>query len=76
MATKTRATSRHANVAHAAENLPGALALLNGLDQVARSLVPFEAGDTSLAQVVEGARRLLNPDGVAILIRPPGRSTR
>ena len=69
MATKTRATSRHATVARAAETLPGALALLNGLDQVARSLVPFEAGDTSLAQVVEGARRLLNPDGVAILIR-------
>jgi len=69
MATKTRATSRHSTVAHAAETLPGALALLNGLDQVARSLVPFEAGETSLAQVVEGARRLLNPDGVAILIR-------
>jgi len=69
MATKTRATSRHAAVAHAAETIPSALALLNGLDQVARSLVPFEAGDTSLAQVVEGARRLLNPDGVAILIR-------
>ncbi|HEY6221422.1 MAG TPA: HD domain-containing phosphohydrolase, partial [Candidatus Eisenbacteria bacterium] len=69
MATKTRASSRHATVARAAETLPGALALLNGLDQVARSLVPFEAGDTSLAQVVEGARRLLNPDGVAILIR-------
>jgi len=68
MATKTRATSRP-TVAHAAETLPGALALLNGLDQVARSLVPFEAGGTSLAQVVEGARRLLNPDGVAILIR-------
>src|SRR5439155_1144139 len=68
MATKTRATNRP-TVAHAAETLPGALALLNGLDQVARSLVPFEAGGTSLAQVVEGARRLLNPDGVAILIR-------
>src|SRR3989442_1784231 len=51
MATKTRATSRP-TVAHAAETLPGALALLNGLDQVARSLVPFEAGDTSLALVV------------------------
>ena len=68
MATKTRATNRP-TAAHAAETLPGALALLNGLDQVARSLVPFEAGGTSLAQVVEGARRLLNPDGVAILIR-------
>jgi HD-GYP domain-containing protein (c-di-GMP phosphodiesterase class II) len=69
MATKTRATRRHAAVAHAAEALPSALALLNGLDHVARSLVPFETGDTSLAQVVEGARTLLNPDGVAILIR-------
>jgi HD-GYP domain-containing protein (c-di-GMP phosphodiesterase class II) len=69
MATKTRASSRHTPVAHAAETLPSALALLNGLDHVARSLVPFETGDTSLAQVVEGVRRLLNPDGVAILIR-------
>jgi HD-GYP domain-containing protein (c-di-GMP phosphodiesterase class II) len=68
MATKSRAANRHAVVA-SSETTPGALALLNGLNQVARSLVPFEAGETSLAQVVEGTRRLLKPDGVAILIR-------
>ena len=69
MATKTRALSQTSVITPAAESLPGALALLTGLNQVARSLVPFEAGSTSLAQVVEGARRILNPDGIAILVR-------
>ncbi len=43
--------------------------LLSELNQVARSLVPFDAGETSLAQVVDGTRRILNPDGAAILVR-------
>ncbi len=69
MATKTRAPSQPNVITPASESLPGALALLTGLNQVARSLVPFEAGNTSLAQVVEGASRILHPDGIAILVR-------
>ena len=49
--------------------LPGALALLTGLNHVARSLVPFGPEQTSLIQVIEGTKRILRPDGVAILIR-------
>ena len=69
MTTKTRASSQSNVITPAPETLPGALALLTGLNHVARSLVPFEAGNTSLAQVMEGARRILNPDGIAILVR-------
>ena len=49
--------------------LPGALALLTGLNHVARSLVPFDPNVTSLAQVIEGTKRILRPDGLAIVIR-------
>jgi hypothetical protein len=49
--------------------LPGPLALLTGLNHVARSLVPFDTDATSLAQVIEGTKRILRPDGIAILIR-------
>jgi len=69
MATNTRATGPNEVAAPAAEPLPGALALLTGLNHVARSLAPFSADATSLAQVAEGVRRILKPDGIAILIR-------
>jgi len=69
MATNTRATGPNEVAAPAAEPLPGALALLTGLNHVARSLAPFDADATSLAQVAEGVRRILKPDGIAILIR-------
>jgi HD-GYP domain-containing protein (c-di-GMP phosphodiesterase class II) len=40
------------------------------VNDVARALVPFHEGSVGgLHQVVEGARRLLHPDGIAILTR-------
>jgi HD-GYP domain-containing protein (c-di-GMP phosphodiesterase class II) len=49
--------------------LPGALALLEGVNEVARSMVPFHEDSIALHQVAEGTRRLLRPDGIAILTR-------
>jgi HD-GYP domain-containing protein (c-di-GMP phosphodiesterase class II) len=69
MATETRATTPSRTATPATESLPGALALLGGLNHVARALVPFNPGGTSLAQVVLGTKRILRPDGTAILIR-------
>ncbi|HEX7077227.1 MAG TPA: HD domain-containing phosphohydrolase [Candidatus Eisenbacteria bacterium] len=69
MATQTRATSKSTVVAAGASGLPSALALLQGLNDVARSLVPLSASDSSLGPVAAGARRLLRPDGIAILTR-------
>src|SRR5262245_30215385 len=71
MATHTRATSPNEVAAPAAEPLPGPLALLTGLNHVARTLAPFDPDATSLAQVAEGVRRILRPDGIAILLREP-----
>jgi HD-GYP domain-containing protein (c-di-GMP phosphodiesterase class II) len=71
MATHTRASGPNDVAAPESEPLPGALALLSGLNHVARSLAPFDPEATSLAQVAEGARRILKPDGIAILIREP-----
>lgn len=71
MATHTRATGPDDVAAPVTEPLPGALALLSGLNHVARSLAPFDPEATSLAQVAEGTRRILKPDGIAILIREP-----
>jgi len=69
MATKTRAPRRD-NVAEPESiGLPSAITLLAGLNDVARSLVPLHATDSSLHQVAEGTRRLLKPDGIAILAR-------
>jgi hypothetical protein len=45
------------------------LALLAGINEVARSLVPYDVNGSTLGQVVEGARRLLHPDGIAVLVR-------
>ncbi|MGH9391839.1 MAG: hypothetical protein ACRD1Z_19735, partial [Vicinamibacteria bacterium] len=69
MATKTRAPRQSTAVAPDSSGLPSALALLTGLNDVARSLVPMHADDSSLHQVAEGTRRLLRPDGIAILVR-------
>lgn len=69
MATHTRAAGPNEVAAPVAEPLPGPLALLTGLNHVARTLAPFDPDATSLAQVTEGVRRILRPDGVAILIR-------
>jgi hypothetical protein len=69
MATETKATTSSGTTLPLAESLPGALALLGGLNHVARALVPFDPGGTSLAQVVLGVKRILRPDGTAILIR-------
>ncbi|HKQ19101.1 MAG TPA: HD domain-containing phosphohydrolase [Candidatus Eisenbacteria bacterium] len=69
MATKTRALKQGSVAAPAPSGLPSAHALLTGLNDVARSLVPLQATDSSLHQVAEGARRLLTADGIAILSR-------
>ena len=69
MATQTRATSKSTVVTPGASGLPSALALLEGLNEVARSFVPLHESDSSLRQVTEGTRRLLRPDGIAILAR-------
>ena len=69
MATHTRVAKPTPIVEPQAERLPNALALLNGLNHVTRSLVPYDSEGTSLAQVVERAGRVLRPDGVAILVR-------
>lgn len=71
MATQTRRVLPNDPKTIGERPLPGALALLTGLNHVARSLVPFDSNATSLAQVIEGTRRILRPDGVAILIRGP-----
>jgi len=68
MATKTRALKEETVVAPPEPGgLPSPLELLAGLNDVARSLVPLQASDSSLHQVAEGTRRLLRPDGIAIL---------
>ena len=71
MATQNRLPSRitRTHAAPVAAGLPGALALLEGVNEVARSLVPFHEDTVALHQVVEGTRRLLRPDGIAILTR-------
>jgi HD domain len=69
MATRTRGAGPDRSLSAQQTALPGPLALLIGLNHVARSLVPFDPDRTSLAQVAGGARRILHPDGVAILIR-------
>jgi HD-GYP domain-containing protein (c-di-GMP phosphodiesterase class II) len=69
MATQTRAPSRHPVVPPAAADLPDSRALLAGINEVARALVPFEDTGSALGQVVEGARRLLQPDGTAVLVQ-------
>ncbi|HEU4940677.1 MAG TPA: GAF domain-containing protein, partial [Candidatus Eisenbacteria bacterium] len=69
MATETKATTPSRTLLPVTESLPGALALLGGLNHVARALVPFDPGGSSLAQVVLGVKRILRPDGTAILIR-------
>lgn len=75
MATQTRHPSRSTRIARAAAHavipsgLPGALALIEGVNEVARSLVPFHSDSVALHQVADGMRRLLNPDGIAILTR-------
>lgn len=65
-APRPSAPSTHAPVP---SGLPGALALLEGMNEVARSLVPFHSDSVALHQVAAGMRRLLNPDGIAILTR-------
>ena len=69
MATKTKAPRRDNVAEPEPTGLPSAIALLTGLNDVARSLVPLHATDSSLHQVAEGTRRLLKPDGIAILVR-------
>jgi HD-GYP domain-containing protein (c-di-GMP phosphodiesterase class II) len=69
MATHTRAAKPSPVVTPQDERLPSALALLNGLNHVTRSLVPYDPEGTSLSQVVERAGRVLRPDGMAILVR-------
>jgi HD domain/GAF domain len=71
MPTQTRRKLRGEITTIGEPPLPGALALLTGVHHVARSLVPFDAHATSLAQVIEGTRRILRPDGIAILTRGP-----
>jgi HD-GYP domain-containing protein (c-di-GMP phosphodiesterase class II) len=43
--------------------------LLEGVNDVARSLVSFNEDSVALHHVAEGTRRLLRPDGIAILTR-------
>ncbi len=69
MATQARAPSLPTHVAPAPGRFPDALALLAGINEVARSLVPYDASGSTLGQVVEGAQRLLHPDGIAVLVR-------
>jgi HD-GYP domain-containing protein (c-di-GMP phosphodiesterase class II) len=69
MATQARASSQHSNVAPAPAGLPDALRLLAGINEVARSLVPYDVSGSTLGHVVEGAQRLLHPDGIAVLVR-------
>jgi hypothetical protein len=78
VANPTRLPSRSTHVTRGAaprahtpvtSGLPGALALIEGVNEVARSLVPFHSDSVALHQVAEGMRRLLNPDGIAILTR-------
>ncbi|HET9941162.1 MAG TPA: hypothetical protein VFR25_08655, partial [Candidatus Eisenbacteria bacterium] len=66
MATDTRTTTPSRTPLLVTESLPGGLALLGGLNHVARALVPFDPGGTSLAQVVLGVKRILRSDGTAI----------
>jgi HD-GYP domain-containing protein (c-di-GMP phosphodiesterase class II) len=72
MATETKRTA-HAPATAAApaetRDLPSALELLRGLNDVARSLEPFHEGTSSLHHVAAGVERLLKPHGVAILTR-------
>ena len=72
MATETkRTTHAHAPAAASvdARSLPTALALLRGLNDVARSLEPFHEGTSSLRHVANGVEQLLRPEGVAVLTR-------
>jgi HD domain/GAF domain len=64
----TRAKPPRAD-ASVSSGLPGALALIEGVNEVARALVPFHSDSLALHQVAEGMRRLLQPDGIAILTR-------
>jgi putative nucleotidyltransferase with HDIG domain len=73
MATETKRAKPTTVALRAARNLPSAVEIIRGLNDVARSLEPFHAGTSSLEQVAQGVVRLLKPDGVAILTRPrPG----
>jgi HD-GYP domain-containing protein (c-di-GMP phosphodiesterase class II) len=78
VATQTRHPSRNSRVTRAGapgahrpapSSLPGALALIEGMNDVARSLVPFHSDSVALHQVAAGMRRLLNADGLAIMTR-------
>jgi GAF domain-containing protein len=69
MATETKRSAAKTVVAPAARNLPSALELIRGVNEVARSLEPFHAGSSSLHQVADSVDRLLRPDGMAILTR-------
>ena len=78
MPTQDRLPRRSTRVARAGKpgahlnvpsGLPGALALIEGVNDVARSLVPFHSDSVALHQVAAGMRRLLTPDGIAILTR-------
>ena len=53
----------------AAADLPGPLATLQTLNQVARSLGHVEGTDNPFTAVLEGVRTLLHADGIAILVR-------
>jgi HD-GYP domain-containing protein (c-di-GMP phosphodiesterase class II) len=69
VATHTRAPRRLTHAAAVPASLPGALALLEGVNEVARSLVPLHEDSVALHHVADGTRRLLRPDGIAILTR-------
>jgi HD-GYP domain-containing protein (c-di-GMP phosphodiesterase class II) len=69
VATQSKTHRRWTRAAAVPATLPGALALLEGVNEVARSLIPFHEDSVALHQVAEGTRRLLRPDGIAILTR-------
>ncbi len=69
MATQTKRTKPTTVAAPGTRNLPSALEIIRGLNEVARSLEPFHEGTSSLEQVACGVDRLLRPKGVAILTR-------
>ena len=69
MPTQSRVHRRLTHAAPVSGSLPGALALLEGVNDVARSLIPINEDSVALHHVAEGTRRLLRPDGIAILTR-------
>ena len=69
MQTRTESTKRPSEAKSA--DLPGALSLLETLNRVARSLCYVEGPHPPFEAVVQGARSLLQADGVAILVREP-----